>query len=370
MLGRYRDAARIAQAGLAAMRRYGIENALLVANAVEALLAIGDWGEADRLSAGALRRIPASFSDWLLAIRAGVEIARGEPDAARAHLEAARATVRADHVFGLYDADVAELALWEHRWTDADAAAADALTHARESGAPPPIRVQLCAMGLRAQAELAALARARRDAGALRERLSRAGRLRALARRAADEGSAITPTAAAWDAIAEAEHERACGAARPDLWVAAAETWDRLERLPLAAYCRWRQAEALATAGARRADAAAPLRDAHAVATRLGAGPLLRELQVLGERARLDPAPPPGGPPHDDVAEQLGLTARESEVLALVARGPTNREIADALVISVKTASVHVSHILRKLDAPHRLEAAAIAHRLPSAPAT
>ena len=51
-------------------------------------------------------------------------------------------------------------------------------------------------------------------------------------------------------------------------------------------------------------------------------------------------------------------------MLALVARGFTNREIAAALVISVKTASVHVSHILRKLDAPNRREAAAIAHRL------
>ena len=51
-------------------------------------------------------------------------------------------------------------------------------------------------------------------------------------------------------------------------------------------------------------------------------------------------------------------------MLALVARGLTNREIAAELVISVKTASVHVSHILRKLDAPNRLEAAAIAHRL------
>ena len=62
--------------------------------------------------------------------------------------------------------------------------------------------------------------------------------------------------------------------------------------------------------------------------------------------------------------EILGLTPREAEVLTLVARGYTNREIAAALVISVKTASVHVSHILRKLDAPNRLEAAAIAHRL------
>jgi DNA-binding NarL/FixJ family response regulator len=51
-----------------------------------------------------------------------------------------------------------------------------------------------------------------------------------------------------------------------------------------------------------------------------------------------------------------------------VARGYTNRQIAATLVISVKTASVHVSHILAKLDAKNRVEAAAIAHRL--APAT
>ena len=56
-------------------------------------------------------------------------------------------------------------------------------------------------------------------------------------------------------------------------------------------------------------------------------------------------------------------------MLTLVARGLTDyREIAAALVISVKTASVHVSHILGKLDAPNRLEAAAIAHRLDPPP--
>ncbi len=51
-------------------------------------------------------------------------------------------------------------------------------------------------------------------------------------------------------------------------------------------------------------------------------------------------------------------------MLTLVARGLTNGEIAAALVISLKTAGVHVSHILRKLDAPNRVKAAAIAHRL------
>jgi DNA-binding NarL/FixJ family response regulator len=102
------------------------------------------------------------------------------------------------------------------------------------------------------------------------------------------------------------------------------------------------------------------------VAARIGAQPLLRELELLAERARLVLAPPDAEPPHAKHAleELLGLTPREAEVLTLVARGLTNREIADALVISVKTAGVHVSNILRKLDAPNRLEAAAIAHRL------
>ena len=52
----------------------------------------------------------------------------------------------------------------------------------------------------------------------------------------------------------------------------------------------------------------------------------------------------------------------------LLARGYTDREIAATLVISVKTASVHVSHILRKLGAPNRLRAAAIIHRLAPGP--
>jgi DNA-binding CsgD family transcriptional regulator len=51
-------------------------------------------------------------------------------------------------------------------------------------------------------------------------------------------------------------------------------------------------------------------------------------------------------------------------VLALIGRHSTNREIAAALVISERTAEHHVAHILRKLGAPNRLEAAAIAHNL------
>ena len=51
-------------------------------------------------------------------------------------------------------------------------------------------------------------------------------------------------------------------------------------------------------------------------------------------------------------------------MLALVAEGRTNRQIADALFISDKTASVHVSNILAKLGVANRAEAAAAVHRL------
>ncbi len=63
----------------------------------------------------------------------------------------------------------------------------------------------------------------------------------------------------------------------------------------------------------------------------------------------------------DELAE---LTAREREVLVLIARGKTNREIANDLVISEATARNHISHIFEKLGLSRRSEAAALAVRL------
>jgi DNA-binding CsgD family transcriptional regulator len=107
---------------------------------------------------------------------------------------------------------------------------------------------------------------------------------------------------------------------------------------------------------------------AAAITGRLGARPLDAEVHALARRARLDLAPaagataPAAGPLTP--AQQLGLTPREAEVLALVAAGRSNRQIAQALFISPKTASVHVSNLLAKLGVGGRVEAAAIAHRL------
>jgi DNA-binding CsgD family transcriptional regulator len=83
-------------------------------------------------------------------------------------------------------------------------------------------------------------------------------------------------------------------------------------------------------------------------------------------RMRLEAAtqPSPAPAPASSVPASLGLTAREAEVLALLAAGRTNRQIGQELFITPKTASVHVSRILAKLGVAGRGEAAAIAHRL------
>ena len=92
----------------------------------------------------------------------------------------------------------------------------------------------------------------------------------------------------------------------------------------------------------------------------LGAALLNREIEALARRARLavEPAAPVAPEPED----AHGLTPREAEVLDLVADGLTNRQIGERLFITPKTAGLHVSHILAKLNVDSRVKAAAVAH--------
>ncbi|MZG16409.1 helix-turn-helix transcriptional regulator, partial [Streptomyces sp. SID5914] len=92
-------------------------------------------------------------------------------------------------------------------------------------------------------------------------------------------------------------------------------------------------------------------------ADRLGATVLRERLDDLARRGRLTGGPAAAG------TGGAALTAREQDVLRLLALGHSNRRIGEELFISAKTASVHVSNILAKLNAASRTEAVAVAHR-------
>ena len=148
-------------------------------------------------------------------------------------------------------------------------------------------------------------------------------------------------------------------------WADAAARWRAREKPYLVAYCRWREAEArledgdrVGAAGPRRGERASP---------RVSVPRPSQAIEGLAARSRLDLSTEarrrtrPRSRPADD---PFGLTRRERDVLPLLVKGRTNRQIAEELFISENTAGVHVSNILGKLGATTRTEAAGIAARL------
>jgi DNA-binding CsgD family transcriptional regulator len=227
---------------------------------------------------------------------------------------------------------------------------------------------RLLAAGMRACASLAEQARARRDGYAARDALTAAGGLASWVEQMAGAPftdhpyeAAIPAHRATWDA----EHTRLVGASDPAAWNAAAKTWEDLGWPHRAAYAWWRHAEAQLTAGQPAAAAATALRAAAAAAD--GHASLLAQIRALAQRARIPlPSPPEGsGEPAraPDMPVPYRLTERELAVLRLLAAGRTNAQIGAELYISPKTASVHVTGILRKLGVANRVQAAALAER-------
>jgi len=172
----------------------------------------------------------------------------------------------------------------------------------------------------------------------------------------------VPPDAEAHLAACRAEVARARGEPSADLWAAAAGAWERVGQPYPAAYAAWREGEARLLDDRQRAAASRPLRAAAEAAERLGADPLRQRVLRLAEWGRLDLGE--HAPEAPAVPAPAGLTTRELQVLRLLADGLTDREIAERLVISVKTASHHVSHILGKLNARGRVEAASKAQQL------
>jgi DNA-binding CsgD family transcriptional regulator len=186
------------------------------------------------------------------------------------------------------------------------------------------------------------------------------------------EEVAVWAQAGDWRALIEAELSgEASTGTDVTAWDAAVEATER-GRVPRYqhAYSLLRLAEAQLGAG-DRAGAARTLSAARSVAGECGMRGLVRAADDLSRRARL-PRPGRTAPSRDIDAEgargrgplvpgEAPLTAREREVLALVAQGLSNRQIGERLFMSDKTASVHVSAILRKLGATSRAQAAALA---------
>jgi len=345
--GRSEDAIERARAGMAETEALGLGRTwgtFLALNLAEPMISLGRWDEALAVIDKALARDPYGLVKASLHyLRAEVAVARGDLEMATPAIAAARrligrgAVTKAQDFFPVCRIE-AELLLAQDR----PAAAIEA------------IRPVLDGHGLRAETRYGLPAMV---TGAL----------------ACTEAGDPAPLAEMRDWVAplrlygpvqkadlltfNAEAALAEGTNDPAAWQEVVAAWDTLGRPYQLARALLRAAAAEAVAG-RRDQAEPMLRRAADIAHRLGAAPLTRKIDDLARRSRiaLDPAA--------SAVPRLGLTPREEEVLRLVAEGRSNREIADALFISTKTASVHVSNILAKLGVSGRGEAAATAHRL------
>jgi ATP/maltotriose-dependent transcriptional regulator MalT len=367
--GRMEQAATVALDGIAEAHRLGLTRfyrPFLAGNATEALVALGRWDQAEQVSGQGLEGAPSNAASVALPLaRATLELGRGDLDSAEARLQAIRRLLpapipEAQHAGPLF-AGLVELALWRGDLEQAKQLVAEAVPLV---AANPRYAAPVYALGLRIEADRAELARARRPGQLVGDDGAAAALLKRVQDAAESPAAAGIPELAAWQTTALAERTRQQGPSDPAAWAAAAAAWERLGRPYSLAYACFRQAEAL-LAGGERDTAAEALGRAADLTGRLGARPLDTEVKALARRARLH-LPPDAAATADAPApaDQLGLTPREAEVLTLVAAGRSNRQIAQALFISPKTASVHVSNILAKLGVATRVEAAAVAHRL------
>ncbi len=327
----------------------------------------GDWEAAEGALAGIARRRFSGGNSELNACLRHAELALGRDEREPAGAQLARAAElavdsREPQYLGVLGALQAELSTREGDVAAARAAVDEALDRI-EFCSDDALRMAMAsAAGLTAEATAAQHARDIGDGAAVEAALGHAELLIARVRACAEDGG---PLEQAYLAHAEADYCRAVGADEADRFLAAAADWEALGRPYPAAIARWRGAEALVAGGEREA-ATVVASTATTAAERLGATWLAGELESLAARARLRLGDADGETPvaGDESEDPFGLTPRERQVLALVAAGATNREIGRQLYMAEKTASVHVSRILSKLDVRSRTEAAGVAHRL------
>ncbi len=375
-MGEYERAAQVARQGLAKAREYGLARSIgtvLAANVAEPLVSLGRWDEAADVIEHTLELAPPRGMRAVLLHLAGeVALARGDLARAAAAAAACRGVLTK---FGYRDQNQLPLAQLEIRLYLAQGSIGDALTAAEQAldrydlQRSPRYAWPLLGAGAYA-CGAARTAPAAADDGLAERAQFLLDRLRALAKTMGAAGLLQQAHQLTFTAESMRAGEAGGGRTPPMPWLAGMpqRRHGSACTVPIRGPARWLSAGEAAMDRGDRDGATERLARAASLADALGAVPLRERIGSLARRARLSV---PAGPGPGQAGGAFGLTAREIEVLRLVAAGRSNRDIAAELFISAKTASVHVSNILAKLNAASRTEAAAIAHRAglpPTAP--
>lgn len=345
--GRFRESIDVATTGIRIAEEAGVartSGAILALNTVDPLFALGDWDRADALIADSLSLDPpAVFGIYLRRARIRSELWRGDPARARALFASWQRMMSElaefeDQVAAGLALDVAEVHL---ALGDLDAAwewAGRLVTRERLSS--PPWELPIVPTAARI------IARRREIASDPELQSGDVVRLEAVIAR--DDW----PTRQLWSAFAVAELGGQSGSGDdPELWRVALAAADVPEAPILT---RLQVLHGLARALIRTGDRAAAAETVNRLRTgaeQVGSGLMVRWADELRDDAGLGPHGASSTEPDD-------LTARELQVLELISEGLSNGQIAERLYISRKTVSVHVSAILRKLNASSRTEAA------------
>jgi DNA-binding NarL/FixJ family response regulator len=362
--GRTEEALRAALDGAAVSQRAGFENSFgsfHAGLAARCLVQLGRWDEAAETLAGAAA-LDATPIGAIQLDAAAVQLAarRGKADDAAALAERLVAHPHDPFSDAIISSALLDAELAAHHWERAIALATRALDPA--PGVDQRLMARFTSGLVWATVEHALDRRARQepvDVTGVRSELD--ARLRAARRAPSAAGDAAAADLALADAMIAL-----LGTADAQAFADAAAAAERIGDTWQAALARLYEAGAASAAGVA-SQAVDALRSAYQTAARLGAEPLLADIEALGRRARISLEAPSAPPLGERETIRLGLTSREAEVLGLVAVGKTNREIGVELFVSEKTASVHVSNILRKLGVSSRVEAAAIAQRVGAA---
>ena len=373
--GRLDDAVALGLEGGELVRALGQRSwgAYILGMVASLLVRLGRLDEAEELVASGLDVLIEGIDTAVLkSVSAEIRVLRGDPEHARSDLgDALRAAgATTDWMIRSMLIDRQVLLAVHAGEPDRAAGLVDQAIESIADGEYVFYTARTYALGVRAHADRAERARALGDArtAAEAERSAAALVKRIDALLEPDRWlDSPPPESVARRALAAAELERATGDATADAWDSVARQWGELGYALELAYCRWRQAEATLSGSGAKADAADALREAARLVEDSGASALRTEIEGLARRARIDlgsghVTAAPEAP--DSELDRFGLTDRELDVLALLAEGRTNPEIAETLYISRKTASAHVSHILAKLEVRSRVEAATLAHRL------